>query len=88
MLCVIEPRYRTVWGIGKTREEAFEDAYKRIEADDDVQVFDINGLHIRNGRKDAVTFASTELIANPDLCTNADAKALRAAFGGTITEAK
>ena len=31
MLCVIEPRYRTVWGIGKTREEAFEDAYKRIE---------------------------------------------------------
>ena len=84
MLCVIEPRYRTVWGIGKTREEAFEDAYKRIEADDDVQVFDINGLHIRNGRKDAVTFASRELIVNPDLCASMDAQAFRAAFDGEV----
>lgn len=54
--------------------------------DDDVQVFNINGLHIRNGRKDAVTFASAELIVNPDLCASMEAQAFRAAFGGEVVE--
>ena len=31
MICVIEPKMKTVWGVGKTREEAFEDAYAQIE---------------------------------------------------------
>lgn len=55
---------------------------------DDVQVFNINGHHVKNGRKSEHVFSSAELIANPDLCANADAQAMRAAFGGTITEAK
>lgn len=37
--------------------------------DDDVQVFNINGHHVKNGRKSEHVFASAELIANPDLCT-------------------
>ena len=52
--------------------------------DDDVQVFNINGLHIRNGRKDAVTFASQELIVNHDLCASMDAQSFRVAFDGEV----
>ena len=57
-----------------------------VTNDEGIQVFNINGLHIRNGRKDAVTFSSTELIANPDLCASMDAQAFRAAFGGEVVE--
>lgn len=32
MICVIEPARRKVWGVGKTREQAFEKAYEAIEA--------------------------------------------------------
>lgn len=31
MICIIEPAHKTVWGIGKTREEAWEEAYRQIE---------------------------------------------------------
>jgi hypothetical protein len=57
-----------------------------VTNDEGIQVFNINGLHIRNGRKDAVTFASTELTANPELCTNPAAQAFRAAFDGEVVE--
>ena len=56
-----------------------------VVPDDDVQIFNINGLHIRNGRPDAVTFSSGELIANADLCATAGAAAIRAAFDGEVT---
>lgn len=31
MICVIEPQEKCVWGIGKTKDEAWDDANKQID---------------------------------------------------------
>lgn len=54
--------------------------------DDDVQVFNVNGHHIKNGKKSADIFASAELIANAALCADSNVQMLRAAFDGEIVE--
>ena len=54
MLCVIEPKHKTVWGIGKSREEAFEDAYRQIEEHKRLNPdFRLSGIEVARLRKGA-----------------------------------
>lgn len=54
MICIIEPKEKTVWGVGKTSAEAWEDAYRQIEDfKKDNQDFKLSSLEVAKLRKGA-----------------------------------
>ena len=54
MICIIEPREKTVWGVGKTTAEAWEEAYRQIEDfKKDNPDFKLSSLEVAKLRKGA-----------------------------------
>lgn len=55
MICIIEPKEKTVWGVGKTTVEAWEEAYRQIEdfkmSNPDFKLSSLEVSKLRKGAK-------------------------------------